>query len=543
MGNVFGLQKSTDGGKTWSQVTTPPLFTGIVAADPVRAGYLYSVAPQSNLFYRSRDGGATWQSFPFPGSEAGLIASEPANPDILIAGSYRSTDDGQTWQETNASRAINSVFAPGGNGLVFGWGPVTSDVFLAKFTPDGKTLLFSTYFGGMGNDIATGVRLDTSGNVWVTGNTTSVDLPVAGTPYQKQLKGAVSAFVAKFAPDGQPIASTYLPGATASALGLDGDGNVWLTGLASSPDFPLTTGTGQGVFIAELNTSLSQLVFSTYVTDDVAGTDTPGGLSIDSNNNILVTGTTDSATFPLAGNVVHGPAAPGSRLAYLVKYDHSGHRIFSTYLGGKSAVGSDGPYTSGVAVASGSDGSIYLTGQTSTSDFPTTPGAYQPVFKATACPYPSAMGAWEGLRFVGNVLDYFNTETFVTKLSPDGSKLVYSTFLGGSCINAVSDIALTPSGAAVVTGETDSNDFPSFFPAVGAPQMGQYTSFVSMLDPTGASVPWSTFLAARLLSCAFVELAGSGFCGRRGRSASPIQHRFGWAIRQHRSTAISIKHR
>jgi uncharacterized protein (TIGR03437 family) len=500
-GNAVGLEKSTDGGKTWTAVTTPPVFTGIVVTDPVRAGYLYTYVVQGSLFYRSHDGGATWQSFPFPEQGAGqsvrLIAVDPADPDILIAGSYRSTDDGQTWTPVNASRVLDTIFAPSAAGLAYAWAPVTSDVFLAEFAPDSQTLLFSTYFGGMGDDTATGIRIDPSGNIWVTGSTASVDLPLAGTPYQKQLKGSQNAFVAKFAPDGQLLASTYLGGSvqdSAAALRLDSGGNVWLTGQTYSPNFPVTIGTGGGVFLSELNGSLSQLLFSTYMSSD--GAELAGSLDIDPNNNVVVTGTTSSPGFPLIGNVIHASVAPSysHSLAFLTKFDQSGNRVFSTYLGGKSPVnGGQNSSTNGAAVATGSDGSIYLTGSTDTTDFPITPAAYQPAFRGSQCPYPTG---FFNPGFGGYVLQYNESDAFVMKLSADGGSITYSTLLGGTCIDRPTAIAVTSSGDAVVAGSTNSIDFPSVIPVEGAPQIVQSKSFVSMLDPNGASLPFSTFLSA-----------------------------------------------
>ena len=107
-------------------------------------------------------------------------------------------------------------------------GPITSDIFLAKFAPDGKTLKFATYFGGMGNETAAGVQLDASGNIWVTGSTSSFDLPVSKHALLKQPKGISNIFLAKFSPQGQLLASTYLGGSqtdTVVALRLDANGD------------------------------------------------------------------------------------------------------------------------------------------------------------------------------------------------------------------------------------------------------------------------------------------------------------------------------
>ena len=129
-------------------------------------------------FWKSSDGGVTWKSSQFPFYGTGPLVVDPTNPRIMLAGTFRSTDGGQTWNPTNASREIQPAFALSSAGLVYATAPITSDAFLAKFLPDGKTLVFSTYFGGMGNDTGQGIALDASGNIWITGSTSSYDLPL-----------------------------------------------------------------------------------------------------------------------------------------------------------------------------------------------------------------------------------------------------------------------------------------------------------------------------------------------------------------------------
>jgi uncharacterized protein (TIGR03437 family) len=495
---ALGVEKSTDGGHTWTQLLVPFSAESTLVADPTRAGYLYALDP--SLFYRSTDGGATWQSFPFPENSFSLVvAVDPRNPQILIAGAYRSTDDGRTWSPTNASRDIQPVFAPSAGGLVYATAPTTSDAFLAEFAPDGASLLFATYFGGMGNDSASGIRIDTSGNIWITGTTSSFDLPAASSGFQSTLKGSSNAFVAKFTPNGQPIAATYLGGSandSAKALRLDSQGNIWITGQSTSPNFPLTTPPAtpptqdmQAVFVTELNATLGQELFSTLAANTFE--EDPGGLTIDPNDNVIVTGTTYSSNFPLLGTVIHASGSSAAT-AFLVKFDYSGNKIFSTYLGGTG--GYPGSFENiGVAVAAGSDGSIYLTGNTSATDFPVTPGAYKGQLKGTGCPYPTS--AFE-TGIIGIIDEYQNEDVFIAKLSADGSTLIYSTLLGGSCYDRPTDLALTSSDQAVVTGETDSLDFPVTFPVEAAPLMLNYRSFVSMLDAQGANLLYSTYLSA-----------------------------------------------
>jgi uncharacterized protein (TIGR03437 family) len=504
------LLKSTDGGQKWTPGSAP-FQGGTLVADPVRAGYLYDLSPGANgggpgLFYRSADGGVTWQSFPFPANYASSLAIDPANSNIILAGSYRSNDGGESWSPTVVSRDIQIAFAPTGKGLVYASGPITSDVFLAKFKPDGKTLEFATYFGGMGNESASGIQLDASGNIWVAGSTNSFDLPGSTHALLKQLKGITNIFLAKFSPEGQLLASTYLGGSaidTIAALRLDASGDPWIFGQTDSVDFPFTNGT-QGlpaslysVFLAKLASSADQLLFSA----PVPGVNQASGMTIDSAGNILLTGYTVSSDFPVTAGVVHGLLPPGqsSAQAFVIKLDRSGNTIFSTYLGG--SMGADGSGliiqsggeldNYGVAVATDETG-IYITGNTSATDFPTTPGAYQTKLK-DGCTYP-AFAYDTGL--IGTIYSFLVDDVFVTKLSPDAKTILYSTLLGGSCYDRPTDIAVTPAGAVFVTGETNSIDFPLVHPQEAAPAIQNYESFVSMISPNGASLAYSSYLLA-----------------------------------------------
>jgi uncharacterized protein (TIGR03437 family) len=506
------LLKSTDGGEKWAQMSMP-FDPELLVADPVRAGYLYALSPGASpganaLFYRSSNGGVSWQSFPFPSASASVISVDPGNPNSIIAGSYRSINDGETWSPSMVSRDIQATFAPTGKDLVYASGPITSDIFLAKFAPGGKTLKFATYFGGMGNETAAGVQLDASGNIWVAGSTNSFDLPVSKNALLKQLKGVTNIFLAEFSPQGQLLASTYLGGSqtdTVVALRLDANGDPWIFGQTNSPDFPLTTGSrptlqpgATYVFLTKVDWSASQVLYSA----SIPGADQPGGISIDSAGNIVLTGTTYSPDFPVTANVVHGvlPPGPNSVQALVIKLDSSGNTIFSTYLGGSIGVGSSGiavqlpsesPQNNGIAVTTDESG-IYVAGHTSTTDFPTTSGAYQTKLK-DGCTYPSFA---EDTGLIGTIYFYAYDDVFVTKLSSDGKTMLYSTLLGGSCYDRPTDIAVTPAGDVFVTGETNSIDFPLEHPLTGAPVIQNYESFVSMISANGDSLTYSSYLLA-----------------------------------------------
>ena len=494
--------KSTDDGQSWSQLSVP-FSGGVFVTDPVHAGHLYNLSATSGrfaLFYRSTDGGASWQSFQFPAGFASVVAIDPADPNIVIAGSYRSTDNGETWSPTPVSRDIQAAFAPTGKGALFATAPLTSDIFLAKFAPDGETLEFATYFGGMGNETASGVQVDRSGYIWVAGSTSSFDLPVSKSAVQKQLKGGTNTFVAEFSPEGRLHAATYLGGSqtdTIAAIRLDARGHPWIYGQTNSPDFPLTKGSPPGgnyLFLAEI------LPYELLYSASIDGANQPGGMTIDAEGNILLTGTTFSSNFPATPNVIHGtlPPSQSSEQAFLMKLDSSGNTIFSTYLGGGTGAPTPSLVSNqleniGVAVTTDSTG-IYVTGNTSATDFPTTSGAYQTQLK-DGCQYASFEGSTGFIRRF-SIFTYIVDDVFVMKLSPDAKKVLYSTLLGGSCYDRPTDIAVTPSGAVFVVGETNSTDFPVVHSLVAAPAIQVYESFISMIGANGATVPFSSYLLA-----------------------------------------------
>ncbi|MGD0666151.1 MAG: SBBP repeat-containing protein [Bryobacteraceae bacterium] len=501
------IQKSSDGGATWVQLTTP--FIGCCGVpDPMVSGLLYAFGPTTSSqslslrFWKSSDGGTTWTSYPCPADSLGVLSVDPANPQIMLAGEFRSTNGGQTWSPTNVSRDIQAVFAPSSAGLVYATAPITSDAFVAKFLPDGKTLVFSTYFGGMGNDTGQGIALDASGNIWITGSTSSYDLPVTPGAFEGTLHGETNAFAAKFSNNGKLLAATYLGGSSSDAgLGIAiGQGNPWLIGNWTSSDFPFTTAPAGASpnpaigFLSELDAAAARLLYSTNVGAPFDGKGK--GIAIDPSGNVTLTGATYAA-FPITPGAFHaGEASDGAPKAFVLKIAPSGNVIYSTYFGGSEGTETTGSYESeqdiGVAVAVDKTGNAYVTGHTSDADFPTTPGAYQTALAAT-CPYP-AFQVFTG--FIGSIFEWYVDDVFVVKLSPDGKTALFSTLLGGACDDRPTSIALDAAGRIYVAGETDSEDFPLLSNLEPPPSDSQFASFVSVFDPAGSALVFSTYLYA-----------------------------------------------
>jgi len=353
------------------------------------------------------------------------------------------------------------------------------DVFVTKFTPDGSALMYSTYLGGSGQDLAGDIAVDASGNAYLTGQTASTDFPTTVGAFQvsKKTGGANPAvFVTKLNPSGSAlIYSTYLGGSLSdlgNGIAVDSLGRASVTGQADSLDFPVTAGAPQTqsanydghAFVTTLAANGASLVFSTYLGGRLV--DSGNGIAVDSLNNIYVVGNTSSPNFPTVNALQ--PIDNGTTNAFISKLNpDTSTLIYSTYLGGSFE-------DRGLGVAVDSSNSVYVTGFTSSSDFPTV----NPIQATLLGPAGLSMGV------------------FVSKLNAAGSALVYSTYLGGgNYVNGNSDvgtrIAVDSIGAAYVTGTSASGVFPavnSLYPFQGG------NPFVTKFTPDGSALVYSTFL-------------------------------------------------
>ncbi len=341
------------------------------------------------------------------------------------------------------------------------------DAFVTKLSSNGNSLIYSTYLGGNGNDIAKGIALDAAGAVYVAGYTFSPDFPTLN-PYQSIHGGRDDVFVFKLNNAGNNLLySTYLGGSDADfgyAITVDATGKAYVTGQTISNDFPMQNpyqGTlnvdGRDAFVTKFNSDGSSLVYSTYLGGN--DTDIAQGIAVDAAGAAYVTGRTKSTDFPTQ-NPYQGTYNGGFSDAFVTKLSSSGNNlVYSTYLGGSD-------FDIGVGIAVDTDGMAYVTGIARSTNFPT-------------------LNPYQGTNLGQD-------DIFVTKLSSEGSNLVYSTYLGGSSSDNVFDIGLDAAGSAIVVGKTHSTDFPILYQL----QTNQLESdgFVTKFSPVGNNLTFSTYL-------------------------------------------------
>jgi len=407
------------------------------------------------------------------------------------------------------------------------------------------SLMFSTYLGGAGDDRANAIALDSAGNIYLAGTTVSNGFPGSASGFQPAKSTGTDVFVTKISAAGAIVWSTYLGGAgidIATGIAVDGLGIVHITGSTTSADFPTAnafqaaSGGGTDGFVAALNAAGTALVYSTYLGG--AGEDESLGIAVDASGNAYVTGDTDVAsavTFPTtlgAYQTLQG----GAYDAFICKFSPTGTISYSTFVGG---TGID----VGKGIAIDGSGNAYVTGR-ATAAFPTIAGAFRTTIlgasdgfvvklnpTGTTMLYSSYFGGSDLDDATAIALDGTNPATlnvyitgstgstdfpaisfprvvgqargtgddaYVFKLNMNGggglSDGVYSTYLGASGVDAGAALKLDALGNVYVTGHTVATDFPVTPNATQSVNSGTGIVFVTEIDPTGAAKVFSTYL-------------------------------------------------
>ncbi len=329
------------------------------------------------------------------------------------------------------------------------------------------------------------VAADASGNVYVAGSFATV----AGN-------GVTTAkiLVVKVDRANQIVYRFMFGGSTydaARGIAVDANGNVFVVGSTSSSDFPLVnaliynppnTLEGRG-FISKIDPTGTKLLFSTFMGAEA------DAVTLDPAGNVYVTGAAGNDNFRVTPNAFRSTGS-----SFVLQLTNAGDQIlFSTFVG---------PVSSGLAIAVGSDGAITVAGSAAADGFPVTPGAFQATCNCTR-------------TFTGDPFDFGSsaTSSFVARLSADGSRLLWATYLGGGgngqigvSGDTIQALALTSDGGVVVAGLSQSPGFPVTPGAFQTKFRAQYagngipaTVFVTRLNSTGTALKFSTFLGGSIL--------------------------------------------
>jgi gliding motility-associated-like protein len=340
----------------------------------------------------------------------------------------------------------NGSLYAGGGCFDVGW-PVTtgafqtvfgnaSDAAINKYSPDGANLLYSTYYGGAGSDYPNNMMVNASGQLLLSGATTSSNLPLLPGSYDNSLGGTRDIYVARFSHDGTALlGATYLGGSGTDGFNVvqlsgnygdqnrgevlaDSAGAIYIAGSSSSPDFPVTAGTFQSVLggtqdgiLCKLDSNLSTLLYSTYL----GGSDLDACFSIvlNGNNEMVVCGGTTSNNFPTTPGALHPVFQGGSTDGFAAIVNPSTGLVHATYLG--TAV-----YDHAFKIQIDPDDNVYVCGQTD-GDYPISAGVYN---------IPG------GDIFIDKLAPDLSSSLLTTRLgNPSGTRFVPTAFLYDICGN------------------------------------------------------------------------------------------------------------
>ncbi len=337
----------------------------------------------------------------------------------------------------------------------------SEQAFVSKLTPDGSTVLFKSVLIGKADITCHAVAVDADGNMYLGGDSDATNFPAASplSSYPNNPDEMYKAWILKLDAGGKIILySGFLGGSlsdTTLGIAVDASKNAYVVGGTYSRDFPVTRNAVQPALAGTLNAFITELdpngnrLYSTYLGGSEL--ETAFSVAVDSTGNFYVGGDTQSDDFPVSANAIQGRRA-GDNETFVAKFSPDGSLLYSTVLGGKD-------YDSMCAIAVDSAGFVYVAGITKSKDFP--------VAKA-------AQPALAGI-----------SDLFLAKLDLSAPALVYSTYLGGSDMDATTTMTIDPAGNLFVSGISRSKDFPlrdAFQKSLQGPMNG----VVAALDKNGA---------------------------------------------------------
>ena len=356
---------------------------------------------------------------------------------------------------------------------------IGGDAFLMKISPEGE-LVFSTYWGGSGDEHHSYIELDYSGNIIIAGGTSSRDLPVTNNSYMKNYNGGDSdIFISKFDNDGNLIASTYLGGSDHDADGIihiDKDNNIVVGGRTWSSDYPVSNNAFDSTYVSmyyspwQMNTNdiiitvlspdLDELLLSTYI----GGThfDYISAISSDDDGNIYLAGNTMSDNFPFSPNCLDSSLS-GQRDAYFAILKNDGSSLlYSTLIGG------EGNYDRIRSMTFLDSENILFGGHTNSEDFPVTENCFD--------------NSYNG-----------GEDAFLMKFDLNNFSITYSTFIGGKENDRCNSVGILNNNY-ILCGDTRSDDFPVTSNAFDETYNNENDAFITSFNLSTFEIEYSGFL-------------------------------------------------
>jgi hypothetical protein len=441
-GNAYitGYSASQDFPVTGNAYQTTRMAIGTYTYDVV----VMKFDPSGNLLYSTFLGGSQ--------TDQGLAIVVDPSGDAWVGGGTYSPDFPVT------SGAFQTTYGGGKDG------------FLAEISPDGSSLLYSTYLGGTGDEYIGSLILNSDGSLWMSGGASAAGLPASTNAAQPKPNGADNYFVGKVTFNQSGIMQipylTFIGGSNNNeeafwgSLALDSSGDVYLAGGTQSGDFPVTSNAYQKPFplsdgcyagttpnsiptLTKFSPDLSQMLYSTVIggpTEALGGGEPDCNqfalsIHLDAQGDIWLTGTTGMSDFPVTSNAIQKQLGTNGMAGvddFVVEMSPDGTKeLYGTFIGGTA-------YDYAGRSAWDANNNIWMSGTSQSTDFPVTSNALQ----------PANAGGFDAT---------------LTELSPDGTKILYSTYLGGSGDDALDGngtIAIDPAGNIHLAGETGSTNFP-----------------------------------------------------------------------------------
>ena len=346
-------------------------------------------------------------------------------------------------------------------------------IFVCKFNEGCSQLLFSTFIEGSNDDRGESIRVDTRGNIYITGSTDSSDYPTTPGCFDDTYNGVGDTMISKLNSDGSElIYSTFIGGngpEIGNCIDIDDNDYVFVSGVTVSPDFPTSivcfdpiyNGGPGDAFVLKFDIDNSELYYSTFIGGN--GHDDSTSFKIDSSGNAYISGYTSSPDFPTTFGVYDNTYNGGEYDFFLCKLNSEGTSLdFSTFIGG-------GAQDKGHGIDIDIEGNAYLTGTTHSSDFPTSSGCYD--------------GSYNGMN-----------EGVALKLNSDGSELIYSTFIGGTGSVLPWNIGIDKMENIYIAGYTSSTDYPTTNGCYDDSHNGEVDIFITVFNSTLSDMTYSTFI-------------------------------------------------